>query len=622
MAKHVSVSRFSRLLQELNTPVYVLDEKHAFIYFNDALVRWTNADADALIGQTCRYHTSASRLHHEIVAASLAPPPEVEQGQRTRTVLAVDAVQKTRYRRAEFFPLALGQCAGGTGDGSFGTLVLVDTVDLSPEEASDLRLQESASNTNPEARSLKPGAFSSEACSFESLQAKELHRVLFALRRHQAGRYRFETLLGNTPAIQLARQQAMLAAKMGHCAGDTGHYAGDTGHYAGGTSHCAGGTSHCAGGTVAPVLIVGPPGSGRETLAGAIHYGRVGEHSGGMIPVDCHALPDELIDTTIRAFYRRYARAEEGRGARDEGRDVRVTKQCHTLLLNNADLLEPEQANLVVSVLENNPGNMRVIGTSSLEPQDWQNHPTLPWRLATIKIVLPPLTERAGDIPLLAQWFLEQQNRLQASGIRLQGELLAGVPAASSTNPEARSPSAIDRSTGSEARPQRSGFAADALDLLTLYHWPGNIDELMQVVAESHANACATGAITGGTLVRAIDLPVRLRQAADAQAVSQVEEQIDLEDYLHSLERELIQRAHKAARGNKAKAARLLGMTRPRLYRRLEQLGLQASDFGFQEDEMRLRSPKPEARSPEQEDRSPADMPDFRELNTGNESTR
>jgi len=554
MAKHVSVSRFSRLLQELETPVYVLDEKHVLIYFNDALVQWTNADADAILGQACRYHVSPSRLHHEITVASLAPPPEVLHGQRSQTILAVDAVQEIRHRRAEFFPLALG-------NGEFGTLVLVDAVDLSPEETSDFRLQASGrSDENPrlEVRSPK-----SEVCSVETAQARELHRVLFALRRHQAGRYRFETLIGNTPVMQQVRQQATLAAE-----------------------------------TIAPVLIIGPPGSGRETLANAIHYGRDGERSGGMIPVDCHALPGELIDSTIRAFYRRYARADKGRGARGEGRDVRDSKKYHTLLLNNADMLEPEQVELVVSVLENNPGNMRIIGTSPLEPSEWKNHPMLPWRLATIKINLPPLVERRDDILLLAQWFLEQQNAR------------AGVQDAGLNKPLTHHPS-----------PQRSGFAADALDLLTLYHWPGNIDELIQVVAESHANACAACAITQGALVRASDLPLRLHQVADAQTVSSVEEQIDLEDYLHSLEVELIGRAIKAARGNKAKAARLLGMTRPRLYRRLEQLGeegfrLQVSGFGYLEEKLqeKVSGTNPEVRSPTPEAHSPDDMPDFREL--------
>jgi len=528
MAKHVSVSRFSRLLQELVTPVYVLDEKHTLIYFNDALVQWANVDADALIGQTCRYHVSASRLHHEITAASLAPPPEVERGQRTRTILAVDAVQETRYRRAEFFPLALG-------DGTFGTLVLADETDLLPEDiAFENNVKQHSTLHTPH----------STLVTVEAVQARELHRVLFALRRHQAGRYRFDTLLGNTPAIQLARQQAILAIE-----------------------------------TIAPVLIVGPPGSGRETLAGAIHYGRDGERSGGMIPVDCHALPGELIDSTIRAFYQRYAKSDR--------------KKCHTLLLNNADMLEPGQAELVVSVIKNNPGNMRIIGTSPFESRNWKNHPELSWRLATIIINLPPLTERRDDIPLLAQWFLEQHNaRGEGRGMRDERR------------------GTWNENLTSHPSPQRSGFAADALDLLTLYHWPGNIDELMRVVTESHANA-------KGTLIRATDLTIRLHHAADAQAVSSVEERIDLEKYLHSLEVELIGRAIKAARGNKAKAARLLGMTRARLYRRLEQLGIQASDFGLQTSGESIET-NPEVRNPKSEVCPPDDTPDFRELDSDN----
>lgn len=476
MAKHVSVSRFSRMLQELDTPVYVLDENLVLVYFNEALVRWAHADADALLGQTCRYHTSTSRLHHEILAAALAPPPEVERGLRTQTVLSVDAVQEIRYRRAEFFPLVLD-------DEKFGTLVLVDTVDLSAEEA--------AAFVPPNPTN---AADATGSVSVETLQAREMHRLLFAVRRHQAGRYRLETLIGRTPEMQTARQQAMLAAEV-----------------------------------VAPVLITGPPGSGRETLANAIHFGRDGERSGGLIPVDCHVLPAELIDSTVRAFYQRYAKSER--------------QKRHTLLLNNADMLEPEQAELVVSLLTHNPGNMRVIGTSSLEPADWRNHPELPYRLATIGIHLPPLAKRRDDIPLSAQWLLEQQNARSNGTLKKTSEKTS-VPVA-----------------------QRTGFAADALDLLTAYHWPGQLDELAQVIEESHAAA-------KGPLVRAADLPLRLRQAADAQAVVDAEERIDLEKYLLSIEMELMQRALRAAKGNKAKAARLLGMTRPRLYRRLEQLGL------------------------------------------------
>ena len=522
MAKHISVNRFSRLLQELNTPVYVLDENQAIVYFNDALVQWANVDADALIGQVCRYHVSASRLHHEIIAAALAPPPEFGPGTRVETVLAVDAVREIRYRRSLFLPLAFEH-------GVFGSLVLVDANDIPPELMSGIAgTSNEVPNDTPNTIAQGTlGIFVSENPTVETLATRELHRLLFAVRRHQAGRYRFETLIGRTPAMQMVRQQAMLAAD-----------------------------------SVAPVLIVGPPGSGRETLGNAIHFGHDGERSGGLIPVDCHALPVELIDSTIRAFYRRYAKSEH--------------QKRHTLLLNNADLLMPEQAELVVSMMANNPGNMRIIGISPFEPAEWHNHPELPYRLATIKINLPPLFERRDDLPLLAQWFLEQQNTRNATRTAKNTAANEGRISESET-----------------LTAQRSGFASDAIDLMTQYHWPGNLDELAEVVQESHAKA-------KGTLVRAGDLPARLQHTADALAETQSEERIDLEQYLQSVELELITRAIKAAQGNKAKAARLLGMTRPRLYRRLEQLGL-------------IETPVREHHADQSKEKK-ADLPDFREI--------
>ena len=183
---------------------------------------------------------------------------------------------------------------------------------------------------------------------------------------------------------------------------------------------------------------------------------------------------------------------------------------------------------------------MRIVGTTPLEPNQWKNHPELGYQIGTLQIRIPPLTERRDDIPLLAQWFLEQQNARTTDS---------------------------NKGSVSQAVAQRTGFSADALDLLTQYYWPGNLDELASVTADAHANAV-------GTLVRAADLPARLGQAADALAMPQQEEKIDLGEFLQSVELELIQRALKAAKGNKAHAARLLGMTRPRLYRRLEQLGL------------------------------------------------
>jgi len=75
------------------------------------------------------------------------------------------------------------------------------------------------------------------------------------------------------------------------------------------------------------------------------------------------------------------------------------------------------------------------------------------------------------------------------------------------------------------------------------------------------------------------DLPAKLHVALEAAARPRKrEETIVLEDFLARIEEELIRRAMAKAKGNKTKAARLLGMTRPRLYRRLVQLGLEKAD--------------------------------------------
>ena len=76
-----------------------------------------------------------------------------------------------------------------------------------------------------------------------------------------------------------------------------------------------------------------------------------------------------------------------------------------------------------------------------------------------------------------------------------------------------------------------------------------------------------------------MDLPAKIQYLLDAAARPRcVEETIVLEDFLARIEEELIRRAMEQAKGNKTKAARLLGMTRPRLYRRLVQLGLEEDE--------------------------------------------
>jgi DNA-binding protein Fis len=83
-------------------------------------------------------------------------------------------------------------------------------------------------------------------------------------------------------------------------------------------------------------------------------------------------------------------------------------------------------------------------------------------------------------------------------------------------------------------------------------------------------------AVADGEEITAADLPRRLTHAVEtAGRTLRAPETIVLHEFLSEIERELIERALRTAKGNKAKAARLLGLTRPRLYRRMVQLGLE-----------------------------------------------
>jgi DNA-binding NtrC family response regulator len=151
--------------------------------------------------------------------------------------------------------------------------------------------------------------------------------------------------------------------------------------------------------------------------------------------------------------------------------------------------------------------------------------------LSTVEVELPPLAQRREDLPLLAQMFLEEIN---AKGAR-----------------------------------QLGGFTPACFDALDAYPWPGNLDELAEVIAEAHRQAA-------GLMMDVNDLPEKLHWVAQAAAhPRRVEETIVLDEYMARIERELIRRALARSKGNKARAARLLGMTRPRLYRRMVQLGLE-----------------------------------------------
>lgn len=150
--------------------------------------------------------------------------------------------------------------------------------------------------------------------------------------------------------------------------------------------------------------------------------------------------------------------------------------------------------------------------------------------LSDLVIELPPLADRREDIPLLAQQLLEECN---AAGDR-----------------------------------QISGFTPQVLDKLGALPWDGNVTELREIVE-------AAFAATDGPMIDEADLPARVGLIESAALYPPPEEEaIDLDGFLEEVERELIERAMGRAGGNKSQAARLLGIQRARLLRRLAYLGI------------------------------------------------
>jgi len=205
------------------------------------------------------------------------------------------------------------------------------------------------------------------------------------------------------------------------------------------------------------------------------------------------------------------------------------------LLLHRVDEVSIDLQVELAGFFVRRPTRWRLIATAAESlvelAQRGQFRDDLAATLSTLVIELPPLARRREDLPLLAQLFLEDLNAVE--------------------------------------RRQLGGFSAAALDLLSHYSWPGNLDELAKTVAEVYRHAM-------GHEIDVADLPERIRLADQAAAhPRRHEETIVLDEYLGRVERELIRRALARAKGNKARAARLLGMTRPRLYRRMMQLGLE-----------------------------------------------
>ena len=444
------------------------------VYCNKACADWLGLPAEDVVGKSCAYASSADPsevgIHSQL--AGLCPPPEVFSGVRSSALICCTRDDdRLIRRRAEFIPLA------DDANGWPGVLVIADSHDLTAE--------------NPRAATGAVTGLAAEPPDESLLLHQRLQQFHHELRRHG----QMDRLVGDSPAMRRVRAQVRLVAA-------------DT----------------------ATALVIGPPGSGRQHVARAVHYARRGADAGSLVPLSCALLGTELLRSTLSALLGR------------EGDDRRA---AGTLLLGDVHELPVEVQTELAGYLKDAASPLRIVATS-IGPLDElaaasRFRADLACALSTVVIHLPPLAERREDIPLLAQAFLEEINSHGAKQLR--------------------------------------GFSPEALDQLAAYPWPGNIDELAAMIRQAHAKAESFQVVPP-------DLPPRIMLAAAVGRLPRRGPQpIHLEDFLGKVERELIERALRLAKGNKTKAAGLLSLTRPRLYRRMLQLGLDVDGQAASDDD-------------------------------------
>ncbi len=286
----------------------------------------------------------------------------------------------------------------------------------------------------------------------------------------------------------------------------------------------------------ASVMITGESGTGKELVARAIH-GLSTRKNGPFIAINCGAIPENLLESELFGYEKG---AFSGAHCRVQGK----VEYAHrgTLFLDEIGELP---LNLQVKLLrflqekslqrvggrEDIRVDARIIAATnrniSREAEEGRFREDLYYRVSVVRLSLPALRERGADIMLLANQFL--------------------------------------RRFGGECRKKVRNFSAEAVKLLEAYEWPGNVREL--------ENRVQRAVIMSDTPVigpEALDFSLHATAKEHLIAFSK----LTLKDAREMVEREMLLSAIESQRYNMAKAAELLGISRPTLYDMLKKHGI------------------------------------------------
>ena len=294
--------------------------------------------------------------------------------------------------------------------------------------------------------------------------------------------------------------------------------------------------------TSSTVLVTGETGTGKELAARAIHDASP-RRSQRFVALNCSAIPETLLEAEIFGHVRG---AFTGAIANRQGRLEQANRG--TLFLDEIGTMSPSLQAKLLRVLQSREFervgdsqtvkvDVRVVAATNSDLKkmvaEGAFREDLFYRLNVIPVKLPALRERRGDIPLLAQHFLDKFAK--------------------------------------ESQPPRGKvtLAQETQQALMAFDWPGNVRQLENVIERAFALS------PGRSQILSADLPPELQSisvTADPQAYALPDDGLDLEQAVESFEYSLIKRALDRTDGNKSQAADLLKLKRTTLIEKLKRL--------------------------------------------------
>jgi DNA-binding NtrC family response regulator len=287
------------------------------------------------------------------------------------------------------------------------------------------------------------------------------------------------------------------------------------------------------------VLIIGESGTGKELVAQAIH--RLSRRAlGPLVAVNCVAIPEQLLESElfghVRGAFTGAQQARTGRFKLADGGTIFLDEIGEMPLLLQGKLLRILQERVIEPLGGNKgePVDFRLIAATNKDLEslaaEGRFRLDLFYRLNVVPLVLPPLRERTGDVPVLVRHFLDKASAKDLS------------------------------------------FSPGAMDALERYAWPGNVRELQNLV-ERLAVLKGSGEIAVADLpapIQAAPAPLTAAPAADGAGAALPPEGIDLYAALAELEDRLINEALERSGGNKNQAAKILKLNRTTLVEKLK----------------------------------------------------